>query len=154
MNKADLIRKKCAQESYIHSYANKMVPRSQRQIPLYSQVGKGLRGDFCTLELQEGGSNPKIMCMYHDQLYDGSGSPRPPYWQLPLVNLVPKLHYEVWEGVREIDGTLYNVYWIRFTCDVTIVEQTYTFWTFDTPYTTTSPFVGGGNTRRPYYRLG
>lgn len=135
MDKKDLVRKHCAQAGYVHSYANGMAPLSERQMPLYSQIGKGLRGDSATIDLQQENDEVKLIGKYFNQMTEQVET----VWELPMLNLVPKLHYEVWRGVREIDGEAWWGYFVRYTCDVKIGSDTHTFWVFDTPFAVTSP---------------
>lgn len=138
MDKKDYLVKKCAQDQYVHSYANKMAPFSKRQMPLYSQVGKGLRGDSATIDLQMDGE-PKLVGLYFNQMTEKTET----LWELPLLNLVPKIGYKVWEGVREVDGSLRLGFYISFSCSVTIGEgHQYVFWSFDTPFVPTGNFHG------------
>ena len=123
---------------FVRDYANRMAPMSQRQMPVFSQVGKGLRGNNAKVELTSDGVNSKLVGKYFNQLDDTEST----LWQLPLINLVPKLHYQVWEGVREIDGVNMCGYYIHYECEVTIENEAVTLWSFDTPFTMTHPFNG------------
>jgi len=125
-------------EQYIHDYANRMAPHSQRQTPVFAQVGKGLRGDSSVITLEQDGVNSKIVCEYNNEItHETTDS-----WELPLMSFVPKIHYEVWRGVREIDGELWWGYYIKFTCQIVIDDTTITLWQVNTPFAITSVFQG------------
>lgn len=125
-------------EKFIHDYANRMAPMSHRQMPVFSQVGKGLRGDSSRITLQEDGANTYLQGEYDNQMTGETEE----LWQLPLLDMVPQLHYEVWQGVEELDGVATWYYYIKFTYSITIDGSTRTFWTFNTPHTYTNPFHG------------
>jgi len=127
------IPKKCEDAIF-----NKMAPLTKRQMPLYSNVGRGLRGDPSYLAIDTS-NNPPDIVGYHVDILSGDASVD---FTLPVMDLVPKLHYVMYEGVQEIDGINMIGYWIEYTCDITINGDTFTFWTFDTPFTPTMPFNG------------
>lgn len=124
----------CANEKFIHSYANNMAPESERQMPVFSQVGKGLRGDNCVLELVEVAGEKQIACVYNNQMTGSSET----LWMLPYTELAPEPHYKVWRGVREINDVYMWVHWIEFECWVAGVYV----WAFSTPITAEYPFIG------------
>ena len=126
-------------DNFIHNYANRMAPDSQRQMPLYSFVGKGLQGDPAYLYLNdENPSNPVIEAHHVDLVHDIDTI----LFSIPVQDLCPKLHYELWQGVRDIGDVNMWGYWIHYTCYITINGSTTEFWTFETPFTPTVPFNG------------
>ncbi len=125
-------------QEYIHSYATAMAPLSERQMPVFSQMGKGLRGDNAMIAFNDNGENSSLQGEYFNQMTGETSQ----LWDLPLMDLVPRLHYQVWKGVRTLDGETMWGYYIRFSCDITMQGDTVTFWTFDTPFTVTNPFYG------------
>jgi len=122
-------------DKYIHDYVNRMAPRSHRQIPVYSHVGKGLPGDTSILNIND---DNELECLLMNQATQTIN----PLWSLPLADLAPKLHYKVYKGVREIDQEVWWGYYIRFTCDYIVNNNKTTLWQFDTPFTVTNPFYG------------
>lgn len=125
-------------DQFVRDYANKMAPLSQRQMPVYSHVGKGLRGDSAAFIYDGEGSSAIIHALYYNQMTDQVEE----FWNLPVIDLVPKLHYEVWRGVRNIDGELWWGYYIKYRCDFTINSVAETVWAFETPFAITSEFQG------------
>ena len=125
-------------EKYVHDYANRMAPFSHRQMPVFSQVGKGLKGNDFEIEVNEDGTSSELIGKYHNQITDETIES----WRIRLTDLSPKLHYETWKGVREIDGVNWWVYYNRFTCNQTLNGDTITYWTFDTPFAIMYPFNG------------
>ena len=123
---------------YEDAVFNKMAPDTKRQMPLYSNVGRGLRGDPSYLTI-DASQNPPNIVGYHVDLLRGEPDVD---FTLPMMNLVPNLHYRMYSGVREIDGVNMNGYYIRYYCDVEINGEMWTFWCFDTPFTPTTPFNG------------
>lgn len=125
-------------EEFVHDYANRMAPLSQRQMPVFSQVGKGLRGDSFAVELNEDGASTSLEGKQYNQMTESIET----IWSLPVMNLVPQIHYQVWKGVREIDGILMWGYYIHYTCSMEMFDDPVTFWSFDTPFVYTNPFFG------------
>lgn len=123
---------------YIHSYANHMAPVSQRQIPAFSQMGKGLRGDSFEILLNSNGQSSQLEGKYYNQMTEEEST----IWTLPLSDLVPQMHYKIYEGVREIDGVNMWVYYIEYTYTLTMQGETATLANFVTPYTQRYPFNG------------
>lgn len=123
---------------FVRDYANRMAPLSHRQMPVFSQVGKGLRGDNAQIELHEDGINSYLRGVYYNQMTEDTEE----LWQLPLLNIVPRLHYEVWEGVEEFDGTAMSYYYIIFKYSITMYDQTVELWNMTTPHVYTHPFYG------------
>ena len=127
-------------EAYVKAYANNMPPLSKRSMPVYSQVGRGPKGNDAALIIE--GTIPqnlKLVGRTYDWITDQAFDTA----ELPLMELVPHIHYQLWKGVRRIDGADRWGYYIHYSCDVTMNEHTYEFWEFTTPFTPTSLFSGG-----------
>lgn len=126
-------------EAFVHAYANNMPPNSKRSLPAYSQFGRGPKGDSALLAIDDSeADNPKFVGTVYNWYTDETHET----FELPLMNLVPKLHYQVWRGVREIDELYHWGYYVRFSCDIMIDNSPHVFWTFDTPFAITGNFYG------------
>ena len=128
------------------NYIDNMAPDSQRQMPVFSQVGKGLPGDSAIVAINLDGAESTLRGFKQD----GATGELSTQWILPLATLVPKLHYEVWRGVRTIDEVKHWGYYIKFSCSITIDNDSLTFWEFETPFAITSKFLGGGTVPADY----
>lgn len=130
----------CNDETFVKAYANNMVPNSKRQMPVYSQIGRGPKGNDAALVLdQEDPSNPKFI----SRIYNYTTDELTDIFELPLIFLVPKIHYQTWRGVREISGVNWWGYYIKFSCDISFDGgDPIVFWVFDTPFAITDPFNG------------
>ena len=123
---------------FVRDYANRMAPLSHRQMPVFSQVGKGLRGDNCKVELEGNGIDTKMVCHYYNQLNEQTST----LWEQPIIDLAPQLHYEMWEGVEEFDGAPMWYYYIIFKYSIVIDGESHEFWNMTTPHVYTRPFTG------------
>ena len=115
---------------FIHDYANRMAPLTRRQMPVFSQVGKGLQGNSFRIEVDTSNDDVRLAGIKHDECSDEDTQE----WELLLSNLVPVLHYELWTGVRVIDDVLCYVYWYVLKCVMTVDDSEIILWEFDTPY--------------------
>lgn len=126
------------EDYFVHDYKNQMAPRSQRQMPVFSQVGKGLRGDTTTLEREGQGADTDIVCKYYNNMTGEVDE----QWRFNVAELTPKLEYELWRGVRSVEGVYYNVYYIVLTCVQIINNGRNEMWSLVTPYTPISKYTG------------
>lgn len=127
-------------EEHIRDYANRMAPFSQRQLPVFSHVGKGLKGDSSIIQINtDDYLFPTIECLYNDVLNETQRLA----WSMSMTSLIPRIYYEMYQGVREIDGVNYVGYYIKYSCGTKINDEfAYKFWEFDTPFTIMYPFNG------------
>ena len=131
-------------DEYIKDYANSMAPKSIRQMPIFSQVGKGIPGDASRLTFVENGADSYLKCTHVDAITKAEEQE----WLIPISKFMPMLRCETWVGVRTItqhtgDDVNMWVYYIRFIYSINISGKEHIIWTFDTPWTQTRPFLGG-----------
>lgn len=133
----------CANEKYIRSYARHMAPKSERQMPLFSHVGRGLRGDAFIVEIEDGG--------FVGKKRDSVTGEDTVEWQLPFSAMSPQLHYQMWECVREIDeddpehgrNPYWYGYYIKYRYAVNTPEDgDVTLWEMETPVAFTKRYTG------------
>ena len=125
---------------FIHDYANRMAPLTRRQMPVFAQVGKGLKGDSFSIELEEAGTEVNLVGKYISSEDDTVETE----WSYDLGKLFPRIHYELWEGTREINGVLCWCYWIIYRCTIQYDETTVVLWEMTTPYVKMYEYMGGG----------
>lgn len=124
---------------FVHSYVNKMAGHSRRQMPVFSQVGKGIPGNAFVVELQQSGIDVNLVGKTYDQLNEEYIEE----WNISLSDFVPSLHYELWTGVRTIDEVLCYVYWYNIKASRIVEDDEVILWEFVTPYVKRYEFAGG-----------
>ena len=130
-------------EQIVQNYANHMVP-GQRQMPVFSHVGKGEKGDSCWIRLDEDGFLSSIKAFQYNEQHPEMEAIET--MSVPLLNLIPKPHFNMYRGVRDEDqsgnpfGAAMWVYWIEFWFDISMYGSTLRWWSFTTPYTEIAPY--------------
>lgn len=124
-------------EGYVDSYANHMPPDSGHILPVFAQVGKGLRGDSFTVEYDNSdAANPTLKGIYHDLVRDQDTE----QWSINMIDFAPNIECEVHQCVNYMESfDKYMLgYYVRTTCSVMNTN----LWTFDTPFVPIQEYVG------------
>ena len=123
---------------YMETYINHMAPSTRHQMPVFSQVGKGLPGDSYRIDLEQDGADIRFVGKIYDHYHDTETVD----WELDLAELFPRQEYELWQGVRTINDVPCYVYWIIYRSTIIFNNETVVLWTMQTPYVKMYEFDG------------
>ena len=128
-------------------YFNHMAPNSQRQLPVFSHFGKGIPGNSAKLYIDIG----ETLDIVSESSNEYTGEQEIPF-RIPLDTMIPRIHYELWNGVQEVNGFYMEGWWIRFFADIDIrvsldnntheIVEHYDLWSMNTPFVPTEVFHG------------
>lgn len=126
-------------DEFFVNYHNRMAPKSRRQMPIFAQVGKGPKGDEYRLSIEGSGLDTSIVCTYTD---NATGD-QEQLWGIPLASIAPQFYYTVYQGVRDLEGVPWLVYYMNIRCVMEYDGEAFDLWSFTTPPTFIRRFGGG-----------
>lgn len=123
---------------YMETYVSHMAPSSRHQMPVFSQVGKGMPGNSYKIDLDQDGPDIRFVGKIYDYYHDTETVD----WELDLAELFPRQEYELWQGVRVINEVPCYVYWIIYRSTIVFNDEKVVLWTLQTPYVKMYEFEG------------
>lgn len=119
-------------------YVRHMAPGTRRQMPIFAQVGKGMPGDSFTIECAV--SNGTVFL--EGRAINSMTNENELIWSKPMNEVIPQLHYSKFSAVREIDGILWNGFYIVFSYKIGHEDSPTTLWETSLPFFPTTKFFG------------
>ena len=124
-----------SEEEFMQRYEGFMASECQAQVPVFSKVGRGLRGDSFRIEETIEDSKTTLTGISTDHTTGDDAED----WKVILTDTMPTIGYRLYQGVRTIDGQPMNGWYLRLRSKV--AEAAFPLWEFDTPFTPISKYT-------------